>query len=286
MDNLLLNPAVKSTVDQFVSNPSHALMLLGPSGAGKPYLAQQMLTKILGHKLSSNQYYLHIQPTNNVISIDEVRKLHAFTKLRTVGTQPIRRAILIEDAHCLGIDAQNVFLKLLEEPPADTIFILTVNDKTGLLPTIYSRTQHIVLKPVAKVDVDSYFFALGHTASDITRAYHIADGQIGLMNSLLDKGAGHPLTQAIDQAKQLLRSPHFERLAQVDALSKQKDNLPTLLWALERVCHAALVQATLAGNHHDTSRWIASEQLLLQAQANLSANPQAKLLLTNLVLNI
>ena len=52
---------------------------------------------------------------------------------------------LIDDADCMNTQAQNAFLKTLEEPPRDTFFILATANPSSLLPTIISRCQTILL---------------------------------------------------------------------------------------------------------------------------------------------
>jgi len=45
----------------------------------------------------------------------------------------------------MNVSAQNAFLRILEEPPSHTIFILKTDTHLGLLPTILSRC--VVLRP-------------------------------------------------------------------------------------------------------------------------------------------
>ena len=63
--------------------------------------------------------------------------------------KPIRsqtKAIILEDAHLLTLEAQNALLKVLEEPPEHTIIILSTENKDILLPTVVSRCQIIELQ--------------------------------------------------------------------------------------------------------------------------------------------
>lgn len=55
-----------------------------------------------------------------------------------------RRVIIIDDAHKLTEEAENAFLKSLEEPPAGTHFILVTSEPLSLLPTTLSRCAQIV----------------------------------------------------------------------------------------------------------------------------------------------
>jgi len=52
---------------------------------------------------------------------------------------------LIDDADCMNVQAQNAFLKTLEEPPRDTFFILATANPSSLLNTVISRCQTILL---------------------------------------------------------------------------------------------------------------------------------------------
>ena len=52
---------------------------------------------------------------------------------------------LIDDADCMNTQAQNAFLKTLEEPPPDTFFILATANPSSLLTTVISRCQMILL---------------------------------------------------------------------------------------------------------------------------------------------
>ena len=72
-----------------------------------------------------------------------------------------RKVFVIGDAERMvaqeGSDqAANAFLKLLEEPPADTTLILTSSEAGALLPTIRSRTVSVRVPPVADADVKAF----------------------------------------------------------------------------------------------------------------------------------
>jgi len=72
-----------------------------------------------------------------------------------------RKVFIVGDAERMvvqeGADmAANAFLKLLEEPPADTTLILTSSEPGALLPTIRSRVAAIRVAPVAEGDVRAF----------------------------------------------------------------------------------------------------------------------------------
>ncbi|MBR4046901.1 MAG: DNA polymerase III subunit [Bacteroides sp.] len=77
----------------------------------------------------------------------------------------------------MNATSANKLLKLIEEPPAATYFILVSNDVEKVLPTIVSRTQQIWIPPIAKQDI---MIALQEryslSSSDSEQIAHIAMG--------------------------------------------------------------------------------------------------------------
>jgi len=92
------------------------------------------------------------RPTQNAsISIDRVRELQ-----REFGRRAYEgrwKAGLILEADRLRTEASNALLKSLEEPPRDTVLVLTVVQPDALLPTITSRCQKIRLRPLSEEDL-------------------------------------------------------------------------------------------------------------------------------------
>ncbi len=86
-----------------------------------------------------------IRPTSKSrrIVVDEVRNFEHQLGLAT-GKNQIKMGIIV-DADCMGEEAQNAFLKTLEEPTAHTLLFLMTTQPRKLLPTIRSRCQLISL---------------------------------------------------------------------------------------------------------------------------------------------
>ena len=77
------------------------------------------------------------------IGIDEIKDIHKKIFLKPIKSEV--KAVILDDAQLLTIQAQNALLKVLEEPPIHTIIILGVDTTEALLPTILSRCQIIEL---------------------------------------------------------------------------------------------------------------------------------------------
>ncbi len=86
--------------------------------------------------------------TGTGIRIGSIRMLEH--RINLTPNESIFKIYIIEDADQMTIQASNAFLKTLEEPPADTIIILTTSRPNSLLPTILSRCQQVPFQPIPK----------------------------------------------------------------------------------------------------------------------------------------
>ena len=81
-----------------------------------------------------------------VLGVEEIRKLAGFFGM-TSGAGGWRVAI-VDTADEMNDNAANALLKLLEEPPGRAMLLLLSNTPGRLLPTIRSRCQRLVLRPL------------------------------------------------------------------------------------------------------------------------------------------
>ena len=104
------------------------------------------------------------------ISKDESRQLVRFASLKAFEAE--FKIILIWLPELMHPAAANALLKLLEEPPANTIFLLVANSADKLLATILSRTQLVKVQAFTDQEVIAYLTQKGLT--DETGAQQIA----------------------------------------------------------------------------------------------------------------
>ena len=96
-----------------------------------------------------------------------------------------RKVFIIGDAELLvpqesSQESANALLKLLEEPPSGTYFILTVSDPDSLLPTIRSRLLPVRLRPMPEAEVAAYLeSAHGLESAEARLAARLGQGAIG-----------------------------------------------------------------------------------------------------------
>jgi hypothetical protein len=91
------------------------------------------------------------------ILIEQIRDvIERLLHMPSIGT---KRVVLVLEADTMTDAAANCFLKTLEEPPLDTVFILTTSRPNFLLPTIQSRCQNIPFTYLRNEQIKSIVFA-------------------------------------------------------------------------------------------------------------------------------
>ena len=122
-----------------------------------------------------------------------------------------RKVFLIGDAELLvpqesSPEAANALLKVLEEPPPATTFILTASDPEGLLPTIRSRLLPIRLRPLPEGEVARFLVEQRGVPEPAARlTARLAQGSIGRALGFLPAGdEPGPLEAIRQQARALL----------------------------------------------------------------------------------
>ncbi|MGV8854761.1 MAG: AAA family ATPase [Devosia sp.] len=148
-----------------------AVLLHGPMGIGKATFAFEMAAAILSatgdedaHRVEEqiaalshpNISLLRRRPKDakgyyTVIRVEDVRQLR--DSLHHTRGRAGHRVAIIDSIDDCNPAAANALLKTLEEPPADTTFLLVSHRPGQLLPTIKSRCHSLALRPLAADDV-------------------------------------------------------------------------------------------------------------------------------------
>lgn len=140
---------------------SHAYIISGPAGSGRHTLAKQLAAVMLctgsgekpcGHCAACLKTAKGIHPDvisvtgpeeGKPITVDQVRALRADAYIRP--NEGDRKIYLLEGADRMNASAQNAMLKLLEEGPPYAAFLLIAGNAGGLLQTVRSRCEELVL---------------------------------------------------------------------------------------------------------------------------------------------
>lgn len=281
MHKPLLNPATEAALEKTINNPPHALLLTGPSGMGKQTVATWLASQLLKTNpdaLSNHPYVSIIEPeTGKTIGIEAVRNLEHTMSLRVPSAADVSRVVIIDQAHTMTTEAQNALLKTLEEPPKASVLILTSPYSASLLPTIRSRVQTIHIAAPAREELAA---ALPLKGTELQQVLALSGGLPGLAFTLSANDDTHPYVKAAATARSLLQQSTFEKLCQVEALSKDKTHCQYTLQLLIQMARAGL----LSGRQEQ--RWQKVMQAAYDAQTSLNRGGQPKLVLSNLMLNV
>lgn len=160
------------------------------------------------------------------ISVDDIHAL--LGRLADTRTSPYCCCI-IRSAERMGREAANAFLKTLEEPPSQTVFLLTTDNDNALLPTVVSRTRSVRFSPLSEQELKPLI--KGYEEEDAGFILHLANGAPGLLLELLsnpDLLRHHK--QLHSQAKQFWQTRSLkDRMVTLMAVSERKMNPDDLL---------------------------------------------------------
>lgn len=76
-----------------------------------------------------------------VIKVEQIRQIAATAYI--LPSEAARKVYILRQADSMNFNAQNAFLKLLEEPPQSAAFILAAANPGALLPTVRSRCERL-----------------------------------------------------------------------------------------------------------------------------------------------
>jgi DNA polymerase-3 subunit delta' len=144
----------------------HAILIDGPEGSGKRTLAGIIAQAAVcegGGELPCGKCRQCVNAKNGghpdikicggtgkarSFPIDTVRQVRMDASVLPNDAE--KKVYILTDTHNMGIPAQNALLKIIEEPPAYVMFILTCVGRSRMLETIQSRVSLVSLSPVTE----------------------------------------------------------------------------------------------------------------------------------------
>ncbi len=113
-----------------------------------------------------------------VITVDEARRLKRFFELSAADGG--RRVVIVDAADEMNVNAANALLKLLEEPPHDTVMLLVSHQPSRLLPTILSRCRALRCRTLAPDGMQAALAQAGvDPGGDAAALTALAGGSVG-----------------------------------------------------------------------------------------------------------
>jgi DNA polymerase-3 subunit delta' len=184
-----------------------------------------------------------------VITVDDVRKAIAFTRHTAISGG--WRVVVVDAADDLNTSSANALLKILEEPPEQTVMLLVSHAPGRLLPTIRSRCCSLALDGLSEGQVADLLLSLDLDvpADDLIPLARLAEGSPGKAMALAEGGG---LALYRDLVALLADYPRIdtERLyAFADRLGRGKDDGPfrlgmeLLAWWAGRLARASSIRS-------------------------------------------
>ncbi len=176
-------------------------------------------------------------------------------------------------------EAANAFLKLLEEPPANTTLLLTSSEPGALLPTIRSRVVAMRMRPLATAEMRE-FLALPDAASVATSTpedelLSLARGAPGAILDADSRAAARARARTMLDAATNARDRMY-RVAYAQGASGARGGFSDALDALSELIHDRARAATTAGDAHAAAAGARAMVLVEDAKrdAERNATPQ------------
>ena len=158
------------------------------------------------------------------ISIEDIRELNR--KFSLSSTDNSYKVCVVDTTEDLNIAAANSLLKILEEPPKNTLFILVSNNQQSILPTILSRCQKVGFQRLNEKNLRDIYASLikENEVEQIIDADAVAacDGSVRKLLNFLDKD----YIKIFNSMKTILLDlPKLNKRKAITLLSGNKDYL-------------------------------------------------------------
>ena len=223
----------------------HSWLITGPPGSGRSNLALAFAAALqcpdqgCGTCHSCTLAKAGTHPDITVLSTDKVQitvaEIRELVKSAAFGSAMGKfKILIIEDADRMQATASNILLKTLEEPPANTIWILCAPSEVDMLPTIRSRVRRVGLKVPSVDDVAKLLIERDGIAPKLARqAAAEAQSHVGMARRLAISPEARArrretlvaAIKIVDVTDAVIASDKWLDLARKDAaaLSKERD---------------------------------------------------------------
>jgi len=254
---------------------AHAYLFRGPAGVGKKSLARAFAAlgncrtpqandacatcpSCLKFQADSHPDFMVLDPQKGTIRIDQVRELKK--NLQFPPLEGKTRFVLLPDIHLTmrRKEVANSLLKTLEEPPPNTVLILTADEAGGLLPTIVSRCQLIPFVPLPQAELAEILAAeFDLPSAETTTLAALTEGSLGRARELRASGLLEIRRQLIQTLLRTGKNDPTATLAILELaehIAKRKDDLPELLellatWFRDVTLHVMGMPRRMLINH-------------------------------------
>ena len=197
------------------ARPHHAYVFAGPEGSGKSLAARAFAAALLcarggcgecrDCRLALQDHHPNefvIEPEGRDIHVDTVRSEIWHPAYRT-APEPGRKVFVIREADRLNPAAADVLLKVLEEPPADSVLLLLSARPDEIPETVVSRCHVVTFLPLAEPFVAETLEREGVASDMALLCARLAGGNLGRARRLAAGKDGLSFREAARNALEL-----------------------------------------------------------------------------------
>ncbi len=221
-------------------SPAHAYLFLGPEGTGRATVAKRLAQTLnctvvnppcrackqcqrIEAGIHSDVVTVGIDPSTDGaahkgIGVEQMRDIERMTSLSPYeGTT---RVVVIDPADAMSEEAQNTFLKTLEEPPPRVVFVMVAADAERLLETIRSRCARIDFGLVAAAEIEEALVARGTPAAEAKLIARLSGGRPGwAIGAAADPQTLARRREVLETARSLARMTMADRMDLAEKMS-------------------------------------------------------------------
>ena len=180
--HLIGHADIKSILEKMVAsqNIPSTLLFLGPSGVGKKLFAKTFAERLTttSKEECPDIHYLVAEGKSDQHPILQIREL-----IQEANLPPFEspcKVFIIEEADKMLSYASNALLKVLEEPPPRTFFILTSSTPSNLLSTVLSRCCKLQFFPIPENEIAIFLVRTkGVTKEEARKRAILSEGSLG-----------------------------------------------------------------------------------------------------------
>lgn len=225
---------------------SYGYIIEGNRFMGKKFIARQ-----IAEAITAPAYIYTLMPSNNrkLIHVDDIRDMQESAYTQSYGGY--RKVYILPNADEMTNQAQNAFLKILEEPPQDCVFFILAINRFTLLSTIRSRCNVVQLARYTDPEIKSYL--MNRSIEYNAETLRLCDGTLNKYLYLSSKefsAVDELAWKVLLNIKKLHKSRIFAIFKHVQKLKDYSDDLLDifLLWYRDLYVYSVIGDESLLEN--------------------------------------